>query len=290
VVAGQAITPEQTRKEPDMSETSLAAPPVAVADRSRIRVPVFVYPVAGFAVTVFTWWLVTTVLGLAHPIVLPPPQDVVRAFSESRDFVLEGMLVTSLETLAGFVISSVVGFLIGLLLASSAVLERMFSPLLVAVNAVPKIAFGPMLVAWLGWGQPPIQFMIFVMCYFPVVLSTVTGLTRTPSELAEMARSLDASRPKMFLKVRLPAALPQVFVGLKLALPLASVGAIIGEFQAGDSERPGLGSIIVQALGQGMSDLAFAAFVLIATTTIVLYYLLVGLERLLLPWVRATTD
>ncbi|BCB81411.1 ABC transporter permease [Phytohabitans flavus] len=273
-----------------MSETSVAAPPVAVVDRSRVRVPVFVYPVGGLAVTVFAWWLATSVLGLAHPVVLPPPQDVVRGFNENREFVLEGMLVTSLETLVGFIISSLAGFLIGLVLASSVLLERMFSPLLVAVNAVPKIAFGPMLVAWLGWGQPPIQFMIFVMCFFPVVLSTVTGLTRTPSEFAEMARSLDASRTKMFLKVRLPAALPQIFVGLKLALPLAAVGAIIGEFQAGDTERPGLGSIIVQTLGQGMSSTAFAAFVLIATTTIVYYYLLVGLERLLLPWVRATTD
>lgn len=273
-----------------MSETSVAAPPVAVAGRSRVRVPAIVYPVAGLVITVFAWWLITTVLGLAHPVVLPPPQDVVRGFNENRDFVLDGLVVTALETVAGFIISSIAGFLIGLVLASSSLLERMFSPLLVAVNAVPKIALGPMLVAWLGWGQPPIQFMIFVMCFFPVVLSTATGLTRTPAELAEMARSLDASRTKMFLKVRLPAALPQVFVGLKLALPLAAVGAIIGEFQAGDAERPGLGSIIQQTLGQGQSSTAFAAFVLIASTTIVLYYLLVGAERLLLPWVRATTD
>lgn len=274
-----------------MSETSVAAPPpVAVAPRSGVRVPGFVYPVAGVAVTVFAWWMATTVLGLAHPAVLPPPQDVVEGFNKYRSVVLEATLVTVLETAIGFVLSSIVGFLIGLALASSRVLERMFSPLLLAVNAVPKIAFGPMLVVWLGWGQPSIQFMIFMMAFFPVVLATVTGLTRTPADLAEMARSLDASRAKMFLKVRLPAALPQVFVGLKLALPLAAVGAVIGEFQAGDAETPGLGSIIIQTLGQGESPTAFAAFVLIASVTIAMYYLLVGLERLLLPWVRATTD
>ncbi len=274
-----------------MTETTVAAPPsVAAADRSGARVPGFVYPIAGLVVTVFVWWLATSVLGLAHPVVLPPPQDVLRGFTDNREFMLEGTLVTSLETLVGFVISSVAAFVMGLALASSTVLERMFSPLLVAVNAVPKIAFGPMLVAWLGWGQPPIQFMIFVMCFFPVVLSTITGLTRTPAELAEMARSLDASRTKMFHKVRIPAALPQLFVGLKLALPLAAVGAIIGEFQAGEADRPGLGSIIVQTLGQGESDIAFAAFVLIATVTIAMFYVLVGLERLLLPWVRATTE
>lgn len=273
-----------------MSETSVAAPAVAVADRTRPRVPVVLYPIAGLVVTVFAWWLATSVLGLAHPVVLPPPQDVLRSFLDNQEFVLKGTRVTVLETAFGFVISSVAGFLIGLALASWSVLERMFSPLLVAVNAVPKIALGPMLVAWLGWGQPPIQFMIFIMCFFPVVLSTVTGLTRTPADLAEMARSLDASRTKMFLKVRLPAALPQVFVGLKLALPLASVGAIIGEFQAGDTANPGLGSIILQTLGQGESATAFVAFVLIAVSTIAMYYVLVGAERLLLPWVRATTE
>lgn len=273
-----------------MSETSVAAPAVAVADRTGLRVPVFLYPIAGLVVTVFVWWLATSVFGVAHPVVLPPPQDVLRSFNENQGYMLRGTRVTVLETAFGFVVSSAVGFLIGLVLSSWSVLERMFSPLLVAVNAVPKIAFGPMLVAWLGWGQPPIQFMIFIMCFFPVVLSTVTGLTRTPAELAEMARALDASRTKMFLKVRVPAAAPQVFVGLKLALPLASVGAIIGEFQAGDTANPGLGSIILQTLGQGESAAAFAAFVLIAASTIAMYYLLVGLERLLLPWVRATTD
>lgn len=273
-----------------MSETSLAAPAVAVADRPRLRVPTVVYPIAGLAFTVLVWWLVSSVFRLTHPVVLPPPQDVLRALLANPGFMLDGTRVTVLETGFGFALSSVVGFLIGLGLASWSVLERMFSPLLVAVNAVPKIAFGPMLVAWLGWGQPPIQFMIFIMSFFPVVLSTATGLSRTPAELAELARSLDASRTKMFLKVRLPAALPQVFVGLKLALPLASVGAIIGEFQAGDMANPGLGSIILQALGQGDSPTAFVAFVLIAVSTIAMYYVLVGLERLLLPWVRATTD
>ncbi|GAA4688263.1 ABC transporter permease [Phytohabitans rumicis] len=274
-----------------MNETSVAPAPVAAPPvRTRVRLPGVVYPVAGLVVTVFVWWLITSVFRWANPVVLPPPQDVLRNFNTNRDFVLKGTLVTSLEVVVGFLISSAAGFLIGLVLAGSRVLERMFSPLLVAINAVPKIAFGPMLVAWLGWGQPPIQFMIFVMSFFPVVLATVTGLTRTPSELAEMARSLDASRRQMFVKVRLPSALPQLFIGLKLALPLASVGAVIGEFQAGDAARPGLGSIILQTLGQGDSATAFGAFVLIAGTTIALYYVVVGAERLLLPWVRATTE
>jgi NitT/TauT family transport system permease protein len=274
-----------------MDQTSAAAVPSAVPpSRSRLRVPAIVYPLGGLAVTILAWWLSTSVLGLTQPVVLPPPQDVVRAFNENRGFVLDATLVTCLETVVGFLLSAAAGFVMGLVLASASVLERSFSPLLVAVNAVPKIAFGPLLVAWLGFGQPSIQFMIFVMSFFPVVLSSVTGLTHTPGELAEMARSLDASRWQTFLKVRLPSALPQIFVGLKLALPLAAVGAIIGEFQAGDMANPGLGSIIQQTLGQGDAATAYASFVLIAATTIALYYVLVGLEWLLLPWVRATTE
>lgn len=274
-----------------MDETRAAVAPIAGhPSRSSLRVPAIVYPIGGLAVTLFAWWLSTSVLGLTHPAVLPPPQNVVDAFKQNHGFVLDAMLVTSLETIVGFLLSVAAGFVMGLLLASVAVLDRSFSPLLVAVNAVPKIAFGPLLVAWLGFGQPSIQFMIFVMSFFPIVLSTVTGLTHTPAELAEMARSLGASRWQMFVKVRLHSALPQIFVGLKLALPLAAVGAIIGEFQAGDAAHPGLGSIIQQTLGQGDAATAYASFVLIAASTIALYYVIVGLERLLLPWVKAITD
>jgi NitT/TauT family transport system permease protein len=273
-----------------MNQTSVVKAPVAAPTRPGLRVPAAAFPAAGLLVVVFAWWLVTSVLGWAHPVALPPPQDVARAFETNSGYLLDGTVVTGLETLVGFVLSAVAGFVIGLVLASFDVLERMFAPLLLAVNAVPKIALGPLLVAWLGWGQPPIQFMIFVMSFFPVVLASVAGLTRTPAEFAELARSLDASRWQAFAKIRLPAALPQIFVGLKLALPLASVGAVIGEFQAGGSSRPGLGSIIVQTLGQGDSPTAFGAFVLIAVTTIAFYYGLLGLERLLLPWVAATTE
>jgi NitT/TauT family transport system permease protein len=163
----------------------------------------------------------------------------------------------------------------------------MFSPLLVAVNAVPKIALGPLLVVSLGWGQRPILTMVFLLSFFPIVLSTATGLTTTPADLAELARSLDASRWQAFRKVRLPAALPQIFVGLKVAMPLAAIGAVIGEFQAGEG---GLGYQIVQYSGVADSATAWAAIILVGVMSIVLYFALLLVERLALPWVRETTS
>ncbi|GAB3140049.1 ABC transporter permease [Micromonospora sonneratiae] len=243
-------------------------------------------PLLGLVVTITVWWLITR-FGVVHPIALPPPQDVLAAFNGARDRLLEQTLATATETVIGFLLSTVAGVLIGLALASSRFIERMFAPLLVAVNAVPKIALGPLLVVTLGWGQRPILTMVFLLCFFPIVLATMTGLTTTPADLAELAKSLDASRWQAFRKVRLPAALPQIFVGLKVGMPLAAIGAVMGEFQAGEG---GLGYEIVQSLGIGDSATAWASILLIGFFSILLFYALSLIERLVLPWVRATTS
>ncbi|GAA3646067.1 ABC transporter permease [Nonomuraea antimicrobica] len=257
-----------------------------VRDRSA-TVAAVGWPALGLVVAIAAWWTVTSAFPLVHPAVLPPPAEVLAAFLARSAELLGGLATTTLETVAGFLISVVAGVLIGLLLAASRAAERMFSPLLVAVNAVPKIALGPLLVVSLGWGQRPILTMVFLLSFFPIVLSTTTGLTTTPAELAELARSLDASRWQTFRKVRFPAALPHVFVGLKVAMPLAAVGAVIGEFQAGEG---GLGYQIVQYSGIADSATAWAAITLLAAMSVALYSALVLAERLALPWVRETTS
>lgn len=243
-------------------------------------------PTLGLLVAVGVWWLVTY-LDWVSPVALPPPQDVWAAFVTRIDLLLKYTMTTGLETLAGFLLSVVAGVLIGLALAVSRVVERMFSPLLVAINAVPKIALAPLLAVTLGWGQKPILTMVFLLCFFPIVLSTATGLTTTPADLAELTRSLDASRWQAFRKVRLPAALPQIFVGLKVAMPLAAIGAVIGEFQAGEG---GLGYAILAFSGVGDIATAWAAIILVALVSMLLYFALVAVERFALPWVRETTS
>ncbi|WP_018908053.1 ABC transporter permease subunit [Salinispora arenicola] len=241
-------------------------------------------PLLGLVIAMAFWWLVTTGLGLVHPAALPPPLAVAESFVDARGVLIPALGITTVMTVQGFLLSAVAGVLIGIALAASRHLERMFAPLLVAVNAVPKIALGPLLVVSFGWGTKPILIMVFLLCFFPIVLSTVTGLTTTPADLAELARSLHASWWQSFRKVRFPAALPQVFVGLKVAMPLAAIGAVIGEFY---SDRPGLGYQILQYNGVGETATAWAAIVLIAVMSIGLYSVLSLVER---PWVRATTS
>ncbi|MGN9810877.1 ABC transporter permease [Micromonospora sp. BQ11] len=243
-------------------------------------------PVAGLLVALGTWWVVAH-LELVHPAALPPPGDVVTAFADQPARMLEHTWMTTREIMVGFALSAVAGVLLGLALAASRTVERMFTPLLVAVNAVPKITLGPLLVVALGWGQKPILTMVFLLCFFPIVLSTATGLTTTPADLAELARSLNASRWQAFRKVRFPAALPQIFVGLKVAMPLAAIGAVIGEFQAGEG---GLGYVIQQYAGIGDTATAWAAIMLVALVSILLYAALLVVERRALPWQRETTS
>ncbi|GGO10477.1 ABC transporter permease [Micromonospora parathelypteridis] len=243
-------------------------------------------PAAGLLVALAAWWLIAR-LELVHPAALPPPGDVLAAFVDKPAQMLEHTWDTLLEILTGFALSAAAGVLIGLSLASSRTVERMFTPLLVAVNAVPKITLGPLLVVALGWGQKPILTMVFLLCFFPIVLSTATGLTTTPADLAELVRSWNASRWQAFRKVRFPAALPQIFVGLKVAMPLAAIGAVIGEFQAGES---GLGYLILQYAGVGDTATAWAAIMLVALVSILLYSALLLIERIALPWVKETTS
>jgi len=211
----------------------------------------------------------------------------VTAFHALQGELLKQTWSTAMATVLGFGLSVIVAVLIGVAIAAWRPFERMFQPLLVAFNAVPKVALAPLMLIWFGYGRTPVLAMAFMVCFFPIVLSTATGLTTTPADLAELTRSMDASRLQTFRTVRLPAALPQIFVGLKVAMPLAVIGVVVGEMQYGES---GLGMIIVQTSGQADTASAFAAIVLLALVSIVLYYALVLIERLLLPWVRATTS
>ncbi|MEU0531645.1 ABC transporter permease [Amycolatopsis tolypomycina] len=239
-----------------------------------------VLPVAGVLALVGLWWLATIVFSIERFLV-PSPADVVAAFLELPGYLLAQSLVTLAETVAGFALSIVVGVPLALLIVLSPLLERTFYPILLALNAVPKIAVAPILVVWFGFGQAPKVILVVLVCVFPVVISTATGMKSTPHELVELFRSWDSSRRQEFFKLRIRHALPQIFVGLKVAISLAVVGAVIAEFVGADA---GLGFVIVQSGASADTALAFAAMTLLAIMSIALFHGLAYLERKLLPW------
>lgn len=242
----------------------------------------WVAPLATFAALLVAWHAATRVFD--WPIwLVPSPLDVARSLWEFRSLLPRQTWVTLLESVAGFGLAAVIGVPLAMVIASSRFLERTIYPVLLGLNAVPKIAIAPILILWMGFGYGPKILVSFLLCVFPVVISTATGLRSTPPELVELTRSLCASRTQIFLKARFPAALPHVFVGLKVAISLAVIGAVIGEF-VGASE--GLGWVIVNSGANVNTSLAFAAMVLLSLLSVVLFYALVALERLLVPWAR----
>ncbi|ANZ41338.1 ABC transporter permease [Lentzea guizhouensis] len=237
-------------------------------------------PLLGLTVVVGLWWLATIVFGV-ESFLVPSPADVVASFLEYPEHLLRQSLVTLWETVLGFLLSVVVGVPVALLIVGSKVLERMFYPLLVALNAVPKVAIAPIVVVWFGFGIESKVLMVVLVCVFPIVISTASGMKSTPHELVELLRSLDATRAQEFFKLRLMYALPQVFVGLKVAITLAVIGAVISEF-IGAYE--GLGYVITQSGASADTPLAFAAMALLAVMSIALFYGLAFIERKVLPW------
>ena len=241
-------------------------------------------PTLGAFTLIALWWLIVRVFNV-QAFILPAPDDIVKVFVTEAPDLLTQIPPTLVETLEGFAAAAVGGLLIALAVTTSRTLYRMFYPLLVAANAVPKLALAPLVLAWFGPHQMSKVVLVFLVCFFPVVVSAVAGLTSTPADLAELARSLSASRSQAFQKVRLPGALPHIFVGLRVAAGLAVIGAVISEFSGAPE---GLGYAVNAYSGQGMAAEAFAALILLSVMSIALYYPLVWLEKLLLPWAEAT--
>jgi NitT/TauT family transport system permease protein len=239
-----------------------------------------VLPLLTIAALVGLWWLATIVFGW-KPFLVPSPKDVWEEMGRQRHLLPGHVETTLVETLEGFFLAIAIGVPVAVLIAYSRTLEATLYPALVALNAIPKIAIAPLLVIWMGFGQGPKVAMVVLICFFPIVISTATGLKSTPAEFVDLARSLAASQLQQFVKVRFPASLPYVFVGLKVAITLAVIGSVVGEF-VGATE--GLGYVIVASGQNANTSLAFAAIVLLSLLSIVLFYALVLAERLLVPW------
>jgi len=246
------------------------------------RVEPAALPVAGTVSGIGLWWGVTAAFRI-RPLFLPAPDDLVDAFRREPGYLLAAGWATLWMTLAGFALAAVLGFLTGAALTASPVVERATMPLLVALNSVPKVALAPLLVVWLGFGVQPEILMVALIAFFPVIVSTTAGLSSTPADLRELARSMSAPGWRIYLSVRLPWALPQIFTGLKVAVALALIGAVVAEIANPDR---GFGAVVVFSSTSLDTPLAFAAIGLLAVTSIALFYAVVAAERLLVPWAR----
>ncbi|HKQ27208.1 MAG TPA: ABC transporter permease [Burkholderiales bacterium] len=240
----------------------------------------FIYPPVGIALSLALWHWVCIEFRLPTS-ALPTPVQVLDAAVGRWDLLLSEGWITLKETLYGFLLALAVGVPIAVAVSNSQTLNLMFSPILIALQSVPKVALAPILLVWLGTGIESKLAIAWLVAFFPIVVDTAAGLQSTPRELLELARSLRASRWQIFAKVQFPSALPFIVTGSKVAVTLAVIGAVIGEF-VGSSE--GLGFLLLSATSQINSPLAFAALFALAALGIIAYMVVVAAEWLLTPW------
>jgi NitT/TauT family transport system permease protein len=235
-----------------------------------------------FVVFVAGWELIVRGFAISK-IVLPPPSAIAVAFWQSaREGELHWHLaVTLYEVLAGFVLGSVGGLLLGFVIALSPLMERIFYPYVVAFQTVPKVAVAPIIVIWFGYGVSSKVVITATIAFFPLLANTIMGLRAAPQDQIEMMVSYTASRWQVFRMVRLLQALPYIFVGLDVAIVLSVIGAIVGEFVGA---KAGLGYLILQKNFNFDMAGTFAILIILSVIGVGLHALIGIAQRRIVFW------
>lgn len=201
-------------------------------------------------------WLVRT--DYLPRYLVPAPSDVFQTFVADSSELWSACLSTLISSASGLALSLSMGLLLGIILSSSRFVQKAFYPYAIFFQTVPIIAIAPLLVIWIGFGRPTVIASTFIVSVFPMIASTLSGLQSTDVNLTDLFKLYRASRFDSLFKLRLPYALPQIFVGVRISAGLSVIGAIVGEFIAGG----GLGGIIDVARTRQRVDVIFAALIL----------------------------
>jgi NitT/TauT family transport system permease protein len=235
---------------------------------------------AGFVV-LFVAWEAGVRLFHIKEYVLPPPSQIFAATTGHWHAVAQGAWVTTLEIVAGYLLAVAVSVPLALWIASSRFMEEAVYPVIVFLQIVPKIAVAPLFIIWFGFGFTPKLLVVFLLSFFPIVVSSIAGFKSVDPDIMDFARTTGAGRWRLFAKIRLPQALPHIFTGLKVGAALAATAAVVAEFVAADK---GLGYLLLQYNGQLETPMVFATIILLSVIGLIVYYAVELLERFTIPW------
>jgi NitT/TauT family transport system permease protein len=245
----------------------------------------YLAPVLSLVGIILLWQLATVLFDIPR-FLLPAPFDIAKEMVDEQPLLMQHTLPTLTAIAGGFLASIVVGLPISMLISYSRVFERSVYPLIVASQTIPKAAVAPLFIVWFGFGLLPKVIIAFLIAFFPVLIATVVGLKSTPREMIHLLRCMGASELQVFLHARFPHALPSIFGGLRIAITLAVIGAVVGEFVGADE---GLGYLIQTAQGVFDTHLLFAALTQLSILGILLFLAIWAVERLVLSAHRSET-
>ena len=241
-------------------------------------------PAASLVLALVVLWQLAVHIWQVQPWLLPSPLAILVAGWDARGLLADHVLQTGLETLLGFGLALAVGVGLALALDASAWIRKALYPLLVVSQTVPVVAIAPLLIIWFGYGIWPKVLVVGLVCFFPIVVSTLDGLRSADPDLIALVRTMGASPGQVFAKVRWPGALPGLFSGIKIGITYSVVGAIIGEW-VGASR--GLGVFMIRATNAFRTDWVFASILVVALLSLALFAIVQATERVVLRWYYA---
>ncbi len=215
------------------------------------------------------------------PYILPAPSRIWNAFLEVRGLLPAHIRTTLSEALLGLAVAAALGVALAAVMASVPLVRRVLYPLLVVSQTIPMVVLAPLLIIWFGFGMTPKVVVVTIIGFFPIVVSTVDGLTGADREMVGLVRSMGANRVQVLRHVLIPAATPAFFAGLKIAAAYAVLGAVIGEWVGASS---GLGIYITRSQTAFRTDRVFVGIVVVAALSIALFLAVQVLARLASPW------
>lgn len=237
-------------------------------------------PIFAFVVLIAVWQSAATWLHIPSYI-LPSPLDIAREYERFGFHFLPHFIATLETILTGFVLAVAIAIPLGAVIASSQLISGAIFPLIVFAHAIPVIALAPIIVVSLGPGFAARVVVVVLISFFPILVSTITGVRATPREMLELSRVAGATGLQGLLTVKLPSAIPYIFNGLRIGISTAVIGGVVGEFIASDS---GLGYLVIHSTTNFDVPRAMASVVILALTSIILYQSVEWLQKGMFPW------
>jgi ABC-type nitrate/sulfonate/bicarbonate transport system permease component len=239
-----------------------------------------IIPAVFFALLLIVWQLSVDMGGISRTL-LPSPTDIGSTLIKILPDVQNHLLVTMTEAFAGFFLSIILALVLAILMDSVKLIKKAIYPILVVSQTVPLIVLAPLFVMWFGYGMLPKIIVVILVCFFPILISLLDGLSSVDKDTINLLKSMKASRLQIFRLVKFPGAMVSFFSGLRIAATYSIMGAVIGEWMGG---RAGLGIYMTRVKHSFAYDKTFAAIVVIVILSMLVFYAVKLLQKLIMPW------
>lgn len=234
-----------------------------------------------FFIFILAVWETVSRTDLVPEYILPAPTKIVLSVFINFRIYWFDLLITIIETLSGFLIAIVLGFITAILMDASRIINKILYPLLITSQTIPIITLAPLFIIWFGYGLLPKIIIVILICFFPITISLLSGFANADSEQINLLKSMKARKFHIYKYIKLPYSLPGFFSGLKIAATYSIMGATIGEWVGG---KDGIGVFMLRAKHSFATDKVFGAILIITVLSILFIRLINAIEKKSMPW------